>query len=69
MLKMRGCSGGKMLFAQLAVILIVAGCVKGWGGRFNRFNPTQMNNLGYGGSGYNSYGKEKYGVSDKIDVS
>ena len=58
-----------MLLAQLAVLLVVAGCVRGWGGRFNRFNPTQMNNMGYGGGGYSSnYGKQKYGVSAEVSL-
>ena len=68
MLKMRVlCGGGpKVLLAQVAVLLLVAGCVRAWGGRFNRFNPTALNNYGYGGAGYSSnYGKEKYGVSEK----
>ena len=41
MVKMRVlCGGGaKVLVAQAAVLLIVAaGCVSAWGGRFNRFN-------------------------------
>ena len=72
MLKMRVlCGGGpKVLLAQVGVLLLVAGCVSAWGGRFNRFNPTALNSYGgYGsaGGGYASnYGKEKFGVEEKV---
>lgn len=36
-------------------VLASAG-VEAWGGLFNRFNPSMLSNLGYGGS----YGKEMY---------
>ena len=76
MLKMRVlCGGGpKVLVAQAALLLVVAaGCVSAWGGRFNRFNPTALNSYGgYGGAGssgnnyYSNYGKEKFGVEEKV---
>jgi len=76
MLKMRVlCGGGpKVLVAQAALLLLVAaGCVSAWGGRFNRFNPTALNSYGgYGGAGssgnsyYSNYGKEKFGVEEKV---
>ena len=72
MVKMRVlCGGGaKVLVAQAAVLLIVAaGCVSAWGGRFNRFNPSAVNSYGgYGGHGgyASNYGKEKFGVEEKV---
>jgi len=36
----------------------------GWGGLFNRFNPSMLSNLGYEGS----YGKELYGAANKHGV-
>jgi hypothetical protein len=38
--------------------------VSAWGGLFNRFNPSMLSNLGYGGQGGN-YGRELFGVADK----
>jgi len=35
--------------------------VDAWGGLFNRFNPSMLSNLGYGGSG--GYGKELYSAA------
>jgi len=35
--------------------------VDAWGGLFNRFNPSMLSNLGYGGGG--SYGKELYSAA------
>ena len=71
MLKMRVlCGGGpKVLLAQVAVLLLVAGGACAWGGRFNRFNPTALNSYGgYGGAGgyQSNYGKEKFGVEEKV---
>lgn len=41
--------------------------VSGWGGLFNRFNPSMLNNFGYGGGGNNGggYGKELFGVAQE----
>ena len=58
-----------MLLAQVAVLLLVAGGACAWGGRFNRFNPTALNSYGgYGGAGgyQSNYGKEKFGVEEKV---
>ena len=35
--------------------------VDAWGGLFNRFNPSMLSDLGYGGGG--SYGKELYSAA------
>ena len=49
-----------VILAAVAMAFL-AGEASAWGGLFNRFNPSMLSNLGYGGS----YGRELYGVSDK----
>lgn len=47
--------------AILLFCLLSSSKVDAWGGLFNRFNPSMLSNLGYGGSG--GYGKELYSVA------
>ena len=42
-------------FVHVSSVLLVgvlAAGVNAWGGLFNRFNPSMLSNLGYGGGGY-----------------
>ncbi len=57
------------MFKALALISVAALAslpseTEAWGGLFNRFNPSMLSNLGYGGSG-GGYGKQLYGVSEQ----
>ena len=54
----------KVSLALLGCVWLLCGGASAWGGLFNRFNPSMLSNLGYGGS----YGRELYGVSDKAAV-
>lgn len=51
--------------SSLVTLVTVAACLasgaNAWGGLFNRFNPSMLSNLGYGGS----YGKELYEARSK----
>ena len=51
------CSTTILLFCLLS-----SSKVDAWGGLFNRFNPSMLSNLGYGGSS-GGYGKELYSVA------
>ena len=42
------------LTVAVGLVLLVGSC-RGFGGLFNRFNPTQLANLGYGGNYYSLY--------------
>lgn len=53
----------RVLFGLALVVCLSASMVQAWGGLFNRFNPSMVSNLGYGGHG-GSYGKELFGVGD-----
>jgi hypothetical protein len=55
---------GTTLVACLAAVCLTCPSVSAWGGLFNRFNPSMLSNLGYGGQGGN-YGRELFGVADK----
>ena len=48
----------------LLVVCATFSSVNAWGGLFNRFNPSMLSNMGYGGHGGN-YGRELFGVADK----
>ena len=48
----------------LLVLCFCFSSVTAWGGLFNRFNPSMLSNMGYGGHGGN-YGRELFGVADK----
>ena len=48
----------------LLVLCFSLSSVTAWGGLFNRFNPSMLSNMGYGGHGGN-YGRELFGVADK----
>lgn len=54
---------GKTLLACLAAVCFTTSSVSAWGGLFNRFNPSMLSNLGYGGGG--NYGRELFGAADK----
>lgn len=45
----------------LSLICCNAPSVFGWGGLFNRFNPSMLSNLGFG----NNYGQELFGAAEK----
>lgn len=52
-----------MIPKSVGIFVLVASCANSafaWGGLFNRFNPSMMGNLGYGG-----HGKELFGVANK----
>ena len=51
---------------QLSSVLLVGvlASVNAWGGLFNRFNPSMLSNLGYGGS----YGKELYQNQNSVSA-
>jgi hypothetical protein len=57
-------TSGAFVLAVLAAYCLAGSTVNAWGGLFNRFNPSMLSNLGYGGHGGN-YGRELYGVTDK----
>ena len=63
--KMRNIPSKKMSYMFCCTILLLCKLssykVHAWGGLFNRFNPSMLSNLGYGGSG--GYGKELYSVA------
>ena len=40
-----------MKFAIFLLAVFIAKGVYAWGGRFNRFSPEMLSNLGYGGYG------------------
>lgn len=46
-----------MLKLTLGVMFLVAGIDRAfsWGGRFNRFSPEMLSNMGYGGYGNNRH--------------
>jgi len=46
------------------VLVLVVGSCQGFGGLFNRFNPTQLANLGYGGNYYSLYTDSKNEVEE-----
>jgi hypothetical protein len=56
-------STGRALLAFAAVLSLGCSTVTAWGGLFNRFNPSMLSNLGYGGHG-GGYGRELFGASD-----
>jgi len=45
-------------------LLVLVGSCRGFGGLFNRFNPTQLANLGYGGNYYSLYTDSKNEVEE-----
>jgi hypothetical protein len=49
------------IVCALALCLLVSS-TSAWGGLFNRFNPSMLSNLGFGGSGAasNSYARDLY---------
>lgn len=56
---------GTLKFVYL--VMLVTYCsttVWAWGGLYNRFNPSMLSNMGYGGHGSN-YGRELFGVAEK----
>jgi len=52
-----------LCFTILLFCILSKSQVNAWGGLFNRFNPSVVSNLGYGGAG--GYGKELYSAAHK----
>jgi len=49
-------------------LVLLAGSCRGFGGLFNRFNPTQLANLGYGGNYYSLYTDTKNNHAEEPKV-
>ena len=49
----------------LLVGVLASAGVNAWGGLFNRFNPSMLSNLGYGGS----YGKDLYQNQNNVSYN
>ena len=50
------------VLAFLVAFCLSCSSVSAWGGLFNRFNPSMLSNMGYGGG---NYGRELFGAADK----
>jgi hypothetical protein len=57
-------SSGKALLAVLVAVSLTFSTVSAWGGLFNRFNPSMLSNLGFGGN----YGQELFGAAEKNEA-
>lgn len=53
----------RLVYSSIVLFCLLSSSqVHAWGGLFNRFNPSMLSNLGYGGAG-GGYGKELYSVA------
>lgn len=56
----------KITVALLALVLIDS--AYSWGGRFNRFSPEMLSNLGYGGYGNNRHASQRFLPASSMDL-
>ncbi|XP_046451482.1 ITG-like peptide [Daphnia pulex] len=56
------------LTLQFFAIIVLIERAYSWGGRFNRFSPEMLSNMGYGGYGNNRHSPQRFLPASSIDL-